>query len=284
MDWIAGIQRALDYVEDNITEELDYGEIARRAACSTVYFQRIFGILCGFPLGEYIRNRRLTLAGSELASTEAKVIDIALKYGYESPESFTRAFSKFHGITPSDAKKDGAALKSFSRLSVQIILKGGSFMDYKIVEKSAFYVIEKAETQNTADGENFKTIPEFWRRSHMDGTVETVLSHASDKSRLFGICYGSSVPNVETFEYAIAAECDENTAAPEGYRVHKIPERTWAVFECMYENPSDIQDLWRKICSEFFPASEYVPTCEMDIEVYSTGSYKAQTWVPVLKR
>lgn len=134
MDWITGIQNAIDYMEEHITDELDYADIAKAAACSNYNFQRIFGLLCGFSLGEYIRNRRLTLAGRELSLAKAKVIDVALRYGYESPESFTRAFVKFHGITPSDAKKSGAMLKSFSRLSVQIILKGGNIMEYKNAE------------------------------------------------------------------------------------------------------------------------------------------------------
>lgn len=143
MDWLTGIQNAINYIEENLTEKIDYDEAAKQASCSSFYFQRIFSILCGITLGDYIRNRRLTLAGNELSATDNKVIDIALKYGYESPESFTRAFSKFHGITPSDAKKDGSKLKSFSRLSVKIILSGGNIMDYKIIEKAAFDIIER---------------------------------------------------------------------------------------------------------------------------------------------
>lgn len=119
MDWITGIQNAINYIENHLTEEIDYDKAAAEAACSSFYFQRIFSILCDISLSEYIRNRRLTLAGNELNASNAKVIDIALKYGYESPESFARAFSKFHGITPSEAKKNGSKLKSFSRLSVK---------------------------------------------------------------------------------------------------------------------------------------------------------------------
>ena len=125
MDWITGIQRALDYVEEHITEPIDYEEAARRACSSSFHFQRVFSVLCGFTLGEYIRLRRLTLAGSELAGSDEKVIDVALKYGYDTPESFSRAFTRFHGITPSQARNNGAVLKSFSRLSVKLILSGG---------------------------------------------------------------------------------------------------------------------------------------------------------------
>ena len=107
MDWIIGIQHAIDYIEDNLTETIDYEEVAKKCYSSSYHFQRVFSILCGFTLGEYIRNRRLTLAGRELATTNAKVIDVAMKYGYESPDSFAKAFQKFHGILPSQARNNG---------------------------------------------------------------------------------------------------------------------------------------------------------------------------------
>lgn len=139
LDWVTGIQNAINYIENHLTDEINMALVAKEAACSEFYFQRIFSILCGVTLGDYIRNRRLTLAGNELCASETKVIDVALKYGYESPESFTRAFTRFHGITPSEAKKDGSKLKSFSRLAVKITLSGGNIMDYKIVEKEALF-------------------------------------------------------------------------------------------------------------------------------------------------
>lgn len=141
MDWITGIQNAVNYIEDHITEELDYERIARESFSSTFHFQRVFSILCGYTLGEYIRNRRLTLAGTELVNTREKVIDVAYKYGYDSPESFTKAFQKFHGISPSQARSSGAMLKSFSRLSIKVSLEGGSIMNYAIEEKSAMRLI-----------------------------------------------------------------------------------------------------------------------------------------------
>lgn len=231
MDWASGIQNAINYIEEHITEELDYNEIAKKAACSSFYFQRIFGILCGISLGEYIRNRRLTLAGMELSVSDTKVIDAALKYGYESPESFTRAFTKFHGITPSQVKKDGPKLKSFSRLSVQIILKGGSVMDYKIVKKEAFEILEKVERHSIDGAQNKNTIPEFWGRSHADGTIDTLSKQAPDESFLYGICYNHVLTDEQTFDYSIAAAYGGGQV-PDGFRVNVIPERTWAVFKC----------------------------------------------------
>lgn len=137
MEWIIGIQNAINYIEDHLTEDLDYERIARESFSSPFHFQRVFSILCGYTLGEYIRNRRLTLAGTELASTHEKVIDVAYKYGYETPESFTKAFQKFHGITPSQARGSGVMLKSFSRLSIKVSLEGGNVMNYRIEEKPA---------------------------------------------------------------------------------------------------------------------------------------------------
>ena len=137
MDWITGIQNAINYIEAHITDELDYESIAKESFSSAFHFQRVFSILCGYTLGEYIRNRRLTLAGAELANTRQKVIDVAYKYGYDSPESFAKAFQKFHGITPSQARSSGVMLKSFSPLSIKVTLEGGSIMNYRIEEKSA---------------------------------------------------------------------------------------------------------------------------------------------------
>lgn len=289
MEWLTGIQNAIDYVEEHLTENIDCDEVAKKAACSNFYFQRIFGILCGISLGDYIRSRRLTLAGNELRATDTKVIDIALKYGYESPESFTRAFSKFHGITPSEAKKDGVKLKSFSRISVKIILSGGSVMNYKIVEKEAFDVIEKVESHSIEDNANKKSIPDFWTRSHQNGTVKTLLNLTEDKTFIFGICYGNLTENAEIFDYSIAAAYSGDDAVPEGFRRNTVPARTWAVFECKGAMPDAIQNMWHKIVSEFFPTSSYKPTYEMDIEAYSEGNmsdvdYYSEIWIPVVKK
>ena len=257
MDFIIGLQSAIDYIENHLTDEIDYERIAQQATCSTFYFQRIFSALCDMSIGDYIRKHRLTLAGRDLNVNKEKVVDIALKYGYESPKSFTRAFSKFHGITPNEAKLDGSKLKSFTRLSVQITMKGGNAMDYKVVEKQAFKVLEKVETHRIVNGENFNTIPDFWARSHQDGTIGTLLKLTNDNSYIFGICYGNYPHNANEFEYGIGAKCDVNCVAPDGFRINDIPERTWLVFEIIGAMPNAVQDLWRKITSEFFPTADY---------------------------
>ena len=133
--WAEGIQSAIQYIEDNLTEELEIEDIAAKAYVSAFYFQKIFSCLCGFTVGEYIRNRRLTLAAQELSADGAKVIDVAMKYGYDSPDSFTRAFTKFHGISPSAAKEKGAELKAFAPLRIKLTLEGGTTMEYKSLKK-----------------------------------------------------------------------------------------------------------------------------------------------------
>lgn len=288
MNWITGIQNAINYVEDHLQEELDYDRIAKEAACSGFYFQKIFHILCGMPLGEYIRNRRLSLAGRELMQTDKKIIDIALEYGYESPESFTRAFTRFHGVTPSQARKGQAKLRVFSRLSVQITMKGGNYMDnYKIVEKEAFQVLARVETHSVAREQNVNTIPDFWTRAHEDGTVKKLLELTDDKSYIYGVCYGNTSQDNQTFEYAIAAKYTGDEI-PEGFCVREIPARTWAVFSCTGPMPWAIQDMFHRIVTEFFPASGYEPTYEMDIEAYTAGpmtaeDYQSEIWVPVIQ-
>ena len=144
--WSEGIQSAISYIEDNITERLAISDIAAKAYVSEYHFQRIFRILCGFTVGEYIRNRRLTIAAQELSSTDSKVIDIALKYGYDSPDSFAKAFVRFHGVSPSAAKKKGAKLNSFAPLRIKLTLEGGSMIEYRIVEKAAFTIMGKAKS------------------------------------------------------------------------------------------------------------------------------------------
>ncbi|MFA0888009.1 MAG: effector binding domain-containing protein [Synergistales bacterium] len=272
MSWIAGVQRAIDYIEENITQELDSEEVARQASSSSFHFQRVFGILCTCTIGEYIRARRLTLAGMELAASDIRVIDAALKYGYESPESFSRAFVKFHGITPSRAKKPGANLRLFSRLSVKLVMEGGLAMDYRIEERKAFKVIEKVRVFSTKDELHLEEIPKFWERAGLDGTIRELCGFSSGSEfdgRILGICHGAG--DSAEFCYSIASGYNGKTPVPEGFRIKEIPAATWAIFKCKGPVPGAIQNLWRRIYTEFFPTSEYLPKNGIDFEVYPEG-------------
>lgn len=172
MGWVECIGEAISYIEGNITDELTVEKIAKQVILSPFYFQKGFAMLCGFTVGEYIRERRLTLAGSELVSTDEKIIDIALKYGYDSPDSFTKAFTRFHGVTPTAVRKDGAMIKSFAPLKIKFTLEGGYVMDYKIVEKDSFTVMGAARTFKY-DGAKTE-IPKFWMELHQPGKERVV--------------------------------------------------------------------------------------------------------------
>lgn len=291
MDWITGLQNAIDYIEDNLTDELDYTEIANRAFSSTFHFQRVFGILCGYSLGEYIRNRRLTLAGSELASSNIKVIDVALKYGYDSPESFGRAFTRFHAITPSQAKTDGVKLKSFSRLSVKLILDGGNIMNYRIEKKDAFDVVVKKKYFPTDIDLSNKQLPEFWDNCRKDGTIPALYKYMTKDNAfgnaIMGICF-ENITKGNEFLYAVGVAYKGGDVA-EGLDVDKIPAHTWAIFECVGAIPIAVQYLLHKIYSEFFPTSDYQPCGSLDIQVYPDGDmqspqYKCEIWIAVEKK
>lgn len=176
MDWIQGIQRAIDYVEAHITDDIDYEEAAKQAYSSPFHFQRVFGILCGMSLGDYIRMRRLSLAGEELSKGSAKIIDVALKYGYDTPESFSRAFTRFHGIAPSDAKHAGK-VKIFTPLSVKLTLSGGSKMDYRIEKRDAFQVVCKRKKVGKPQSANAtQDITAMWQEFGADGTMKRLIS------------------------------------------------------------------------------------------------------------
>lgn len=254
----------------------------------------MFSILCGCTLGEYIRARRLTLAGSELASSDAKVIDVALKYGYDSPESFCRAFTKFHGISPSQAKVCGSSLRSFSRLSVKLILEGGTMMDYRIEKESAFKVLAKSKafknhTENEYDVD-LNEIPKFWEECHKDGTIKTLRKNSCGAlfgDSILGICRSDYCGSKEEFLYSIATGYN-GKEVPKGFDICEIPENTWAVFKAT-DRPEDIKATWKKIFSEFFPTSDYSPKNDIDFEVYADSETDENTldyeiWIPVEKK
>ncbi|HHY82757.1 MAG TPA: helix-turn-helix transcriptional regulator [Clostridiales bacterium] len=182
MGWIEGIQRAIEYIEDNLTEELDIQDIAEKAFVSAFHFQRVFSTLCGFTVGEYIRNRRLSLAAQELSESNARIIDVAVKYGYDSSESFTRAFTKFHGIPPSVARLKGANLKSFARLKIKLTLEGGTMLEYKIVEKAQFTVMGRVRSFNNET--SYDDIPKFWHE-HIHSEESKIVCG------MYGICMDS---------------------------------------------------------------------------------------------
>lgn len=290
MDWVLGLQRAIDYVEEHITEEIDYEEAAKRAFSSSFHFQRVFSTICGYTLGDYIRYRRLSLAGSELAAKKSKVIDVALKYGYDTPESFSRAFTRFHGVSPSQAKC-GAVLKSFSRLSVKLILQGGSTMDYRIEKKDAFEVVVRKKRFPKMQEITTREISKFWGECSEDGTIEAICKYIP-KDNIFdkcivGVSFGQDATDTD-FPYGIGAHYNGKEILEDYLTVEKIPAHTYAVFKCVGKMPEAFQKVYKHICTEFFPAGEYMP-CGVEIEAYpsadtQSADYTCEIWIAVEKK
>ena len=285
MGWIECIGEAISYMEDNITEELTIEKIAKQVSVSSFYFQKGFAMLCGFTVGEYIRQRRLTLAGSELVSTDKKIIDIALEYGYDSPDSFTKAFTRFHGVTPTAARKDGAMIRSFAPLKIKFILEGGYVMDYKIVEKDSFTVM--GASRMFRYDQAITEIPAFWSELHQSGKERIVCG-------MYGVCIDESRGSDE-FEYLIADNYNPAAELPDGLVTKVIPAHTWAVFACRGAMPQSLQDVNKKIFSEWLPnCKDYEIAAGYNIEMYNDPAgypkgtqdenYYSEIWIPVKKK
>ena len=303
MDWITGMQKAIDYIEANLTEEIDYEKVAAESFSSSYHFQRVFSILCGYTLGEYIRLRRLSLAGAELANGKEKVIDIALKYGYDSPDSFAKAFQKFHGITPSQARADGSKLKSFSRLSIKISLEGGSIMNYRIETKPQFTLLGYKkrfegtpydELRHKQEGDFFITT-----RAHQ----WMLKGMANDK--LSDYCVITNMDD-DGYDFYIASTTDNwerdnlyNSKVTgidfmDKFQFEEIiiPERTYAIFETEKQRMPipEYFDLRKQIAAEWLSNNEYQMINAPEIAVYHwgiVGGYTERTieiWIPIEKK
>lgn len=279
------MQNAIDTIEAHLLEPISLEDVAKAAGLSTFHFMRMFNILTGFTVAEYIRNRRLTLAGKELALSDAKVVDIALKYGYETHESFTKAFQRFHRIAPSAAREPGANLKSIGRLSIQVKLKGERILNYRLIEKEAFTVVGKKIVVSNKDGKNYKTIPKFCNDCNEDGTCSTLERMVTDDMGVMGICANFKE---NLFDYYMAATY-QGGEIPAGMETLRIPNLTWVVFEAVGPMPDAIQDVWKRIFSEWFPTNEYEHADGPELEVYEKGDmsaadYKSYVWIPVVKK
>lgn len=290
MNWITGIQNAIDYTEKHLTDNVDF-EIAASKACSSVFhFQRMFSMLVGYTLGDYIRMRRLSLAADELHRTDDKIINIALKYGYDTPESFSRAFTRFHGITPTQARR-GGSIKSFSRLSVKLILDGGNLMDYRIEKRDAFKVICKKKQVEKPQGNTATAdISAFWGEVSGNGMMEKLCKYADfDKLHgVLGICFSGEMAN-SGFPYGIGVEYN-GKALSDDFDIVEIPAHTYAVFQCRGKMPDAFVDTYKKICTEFFPQSTtYEYGNGIELEVYPSADvqnpdYSCEIWIAVTEK
>ncbi len=289
MDWLDKMNSAMDYIEENLTEVIDYKKIAAAACCSEFHFQRMFPFITGVSLFEYIRRRRLTLAAFELQNNSCKVIDVAVKYGYESPEAFSRAFKNLHGVMPMSARDEGTTLKAFPRMIFSISIKGDAEMNYRIEQKEAFEMFGIACDINAANNRPYEEIPQFWERCVKSGAIDRIHEDAGIDEET---CLNTVLHNFRegVFAYLIGYFTPEKGVPAEYTRVY-IPALTWAVFstgECTRENGTEkIQGIWKRIYPEWFPTSGYEHADGPELEMYyalENGKFIEEVWIPVIKK
>ncbi len=300
MDWVTGIGRAIAYMEEHLADEVDFAEAAARSYSSPSHFARVFSILSGYTLGEYVRMRRLTLAGAELAHGDARVIDIALKYGYDSPDSFAKAFRAFHGIAPSEARRSGAPLKSFSPLSLKLSLEGGHIMDYRIEEKKPFRMLGYRRRFTGSPGERAEQERDFFVETRLGQFLLAGMQHDADTQ--YGVLtnFGD-----DGYDYWIAGMVPEDLLkvyrGPQyvgaeisdriGLEPIEIPAGLWLVCEterCRYPVSKHLA-LRREAVSSLLPDSGYELRNAPEIEVAHwfhdgrSGERYIELWLPVRK-
>lgn len=296
MEWLTSIRTAIDYIDEHLEENISAQDVADRVNISPFFLQRGFSLMTGYGIGEYIRNRRLYQAAVDLKQTEWKVIDIALKYCYETPESFTKAFSRFHGVTPSQVR-DGAAIKVFLPLTIKLSVQGGGQMEYKIAPMFPFKVIgfQKVFDNETAYAE----IPKFWDEICEKYANSVYVGNAPAnpyEQALVDNCigeYGVCIDDIGggKFRYLIAGKYTGG-AVPEGMVVYEFPRNEWAVFDCIGPNPQTLQSVNTRIFSEWLPGNpDYELSGNATVEWYdcingemTDPDYHSAIWVPVKKK
>lgn len=289
------IQQAINYMEEHIYEDINYADVAKSIHMSSYNFHRTFSFIAGMTANEYIRNRRLTLAAQELQTTDLSVIDAAYKYGYESPESFSKAFSRFHGSTPKQAKKPGAKLHLFNPLVIKITMEGGSIMDYRMEhrEPQEFLAMVRAFSNEIINDEKYHSIPDFWTECYDKNLVEPMKQLRKEGKRdIYGLC-SPTKENETHFDYGIGVIIDGDTdptgvkkLLDNGYSLWKSAAADYAVFQCLGTDGDCISEMWSKFYKEFSPQTGYVQTDDTDYEIYFEKGKEGlfcELWIPVKK-
>ena len=278
MDWVRTINNAIEYMENHLTDEITLADIARNVHLSAFHFRRAFSLLTEMSPAEYLRKRRLSQAGADLTGGESKVIDVAMKYGYDSPESFTKAFTRFHGVSPMQVRK-GSPVQFMNRFTVRISIDGGCIMEYRIEKWEAMDLLVHAKEFHAETSE--KEIPGFWDEYYANEEYRKIPGY-------LGVCAQEKTDSDE-FRYGIGCRASDVEGVPEGFEIIHLPEYTWAVFKCVGPMPRAIQDMWGQIYREWLPVSDYELIPDYDIENYLPGdpssrNYVSEICIPVRKK
>lgn len=280
MEWIERLNEAIGYIEENLAGEIDYEQLGRIACCSSYHFQRMFSYMAGMPLSEYIRRRRMSLAAVDLQGGDAKISDVAAKYGYSSPTAFNRAFQSIHGIAPSAVRAEGVSVKSFPPITFRIIVKGVGEMNYRIETKESFRITGVSVPLEKEIERNFAVIPSKWQEISVNGTLQRLIQMMDTEP--MGVLGVSTCNGEEAWRYYIAVSSSKEG---EGLEEYIVPAATWAIFPGEGTNES-IQELERRIVTEWLPTSGYEYADAPDIEVYISPdpqNAKYEVWIPVVK-
>lgn len=285
MEWLTKLSQAIDYIEDNLAGDISYDEAAKIACCSTYYFQRMFSYVAGISLSEYIRRRRMTKAAFELQVSEAKVIDIGSKYGYESPTSFNRAFQNVHGVAPTVARREGTILNTYLPISFSINVTGGESMKYRIETKEPIRIVGVRAKLQEDQEQNFKIVPKFWNKTLKSDLVSEISKLTNQTPN--GILGVTVYENLEEIYYYIAASTDK--AVPENLVEYEIPSATWVIFECNGRFQDSIQTIFKRFLTEWLPFSGYEYAQLPDIEVYPISDQNLKTghsevWIAIRRK
>ncbi|MFB5660354.1 GyrI-like domain-containing protein [Alteribacillus sp. HJP-4] len=267
MAMVESLQEAIDYMEAHLLDHITMEDISKQAHVSPFHFQRTFMILTDVSVGEYLRRRRLTLAAQELSNTDGKIVDLAYKYGYDSPEAFSKAFRKQHGVSPRAARKGIGKLQSYNRLSIQVNLKGAEPMKYQIVERDAFQVVGLKRECPCGTNGDVDGIPEFWGEVNANGTVDRLSQLInSDIKGLLGITDNYDEEN-NSIDYWIAAE--HMGQGPSDLSSLEFPKSKWVVFEVHGSAPTAMPEAWKQIYTEWIPSNGYEVTDIPAVEAYT---------------
>lgn len=281
MEWVDRLNQSMQYIEAHLTDEIDYEQLGRIACCSAFHYQRMFTYMAGITLAEYIRSRKMSLAAVDLQSGGMKILDVAEKYGYRSPTAFNRAFQAFHGVAPSAVKNEGVSVKSFSPIVFSIAVKGANEMNYRIETKDAFRIVGISAPLDQHIENNFMVVPKMWQDAAMNGTLQRLAEMMNTPP--MGLLGVSVCNDAEQWKYFIAVSSSKESAAFEAYTV---PASTWAIFSGSGTNQG-VQDLERRIVTEWLPTSGYEYANAPDIEVYlnpDPQNAQYEVWVPVTKK
>ncbi|MBW1603225.1 AraC family transcriptional regulator [Streptomyces sp. JJ66] len=280
------LNEALEYIERHLDQSVEGAELARIALTSEYHFRRMFSALAGMPLSEYLRRRRLTVAGAEVLAGERTLLEIAVRYGYSSAEAFSRAFRAVHGVTPGEARRHGAALHAQPRMSFRLVVEGSTSMRYRIVEKDAFAVVGKAARVPLVHEGMNPAIVEFVRGIGQD-TVHRISQLSDQEPRgLLHVSVTHDASRAEGTELDFYHGVATATEVPDAdLDSLPVPGGTWAVFESSGAFPQALQHLWRDVFTQWFPSNPYRsrPGPEMlSARVAEDGTRAdAELWVPV---